>query len=367
MFKIQKIQLKALSGFIKSDQFLGFENKPISSLRALSYLNNPNANQDDIVLYMAFDADVLVGYRTIWRDKYWLFENSKSFGWLSGNWVHKDYRRKGVSTTLFNEVYKDWDAKLMFTNYALNSKLLYDKTGHFTNIKSLVGTRFYTRFCLSEILIPKHKIFLYLKFILIILDFFFNLLLDFRFLFLRKTKIKSEIRKDENWTNEIELFLKDFKKKELFKRDLINYQWIKNFPWITSNKDFQKESSEYYFSLYTKDFQSNYYTFYNKKDELTAFVWLSFRDGHLKIPYVYFKKESENEVVNFLLNKVIEEKVKTVLVYHQEIEKELNKKLFCITKKTFYQNFFATNNLELDSNSTKKMKIQSGNGDVIFT
>lgn len=367
MYNIKKIQLKELLDFSKSEQFLRLQNKPISSLRISSYLNNPLAKQDDLVLYMAFDDEKLVGYRTIWRDRFFLSKKANSFGWLSGSWVHPKYRRKGISTKLFEEVYKDWEGNLMFTNYAINAKLLFDKTRQFSNIKSLQGTRYYSRFCLSEILERKHKIFSYLKFIFLFFDIIFNYLVDLNFLFFKKKVLKSEVRKDEVLNPEIDSFLKDFKEKEFFKRDKNTYEWIKNFPWINKGKDLKKESQQYYFSLFAKDFQSNYYTFYNSKKELVAFVWLSLRDGHLKIPYVYFKKNSIDDIVNFILAIIKEEKIKTILVYQKEIEEVLNSKRFFITKKTFYQNFFATINLELNSNNIEKMKIQSGNGDVIFT
>lgn len=367
MFIIKKIQLNELLDFIKSDEFSRLENKPISSLRVSSYLNNPYAKQDDVVLYMAFDVGTLVGYRTIWRDNFYFLESSKSFGWLSGNWVHAKYRRKGISTQLFNEVYKDWNGKLMYTNYAVNSKLLYDKTGHFSNIKPLIGIRFYTRFCLGEILEKKHKIFKSLKLLIVFFDGVFNFLFDFRFLFLKKRKLKSEVIKNEIWNTKIDIFLKDFKEKEFFKREEKVYKWIQDFPWVGENNDIKNEALTYYFSLYAKDFQNNYFTFYDEKSELIAFLWLSLRDGHLKIPYVYFKNENLEEIVSFILNKVKEEKVKTFLVYDKEIEKKLKQEMYFITKKTFYQNFFATKKLGLNPENIQNKEIQSGNGDVIFT
>lgn len=368
MFRIEKIQLSQLSDFTKTDSFKSLQNIPISSLRVESYINNPNALPNDTVLYMAFDAEELVGYRTIWRETYILSEEtSNSFGWLSGNWVHEKYRRKGVSTQLFNEVYKDWEGELMYTNYAVNSKLLYDKTGHFQHIKELIGTRFYARFCLGDILITKHKVFLSCKGFLVFIDAMVNFIFDVRFYFSKEKKITQTIKKNAAWGDKITSFLKDFKKGEFFKRDEDTYKWIQNFPWVKEGEKIKKESLNYYFSLYAKDYESNYYTFYNKQEEVTAVLWLSIKDGHLKIPYAYFEKQLLDEVVKFILNKCKEKRVKTMLVYHTGIAELLQQRMFYMTKKTFYQNFYATKNLKITAKDIKKKSIQSGDGDVVFT
>lgn len=153
MISIQKISLEKLGDFIHSTDFKKLRNKPISKIRAVSYINNPRANKNDIVLYMVFNLDELIAYRTIFSDYFTNEDNNKVFfGWLSGNWVHTKHRRKGLSTLLFNEVLKDWNHKLMYTNYAEASKLVYDKTQKFNLLLDLKGARYYTRFCLGDIL-----------------------------------------------------------------------------------------------------------------------------------------------------------------------------------------------------------------------
>ena len=159
MIKIIKIKLKNLLEFVESTTYQKFRNKPISILRVQSYINNTQANKEDVVLYMAFIDNELVGYRTILSDVFYDKNTKQKFGWLSGNWVHPKYRRKNISTKLFNEVIKDWDSRLMYSNYAEESKAVYDKTETFTTLKSLHGIRYYRRVCLADILPSKHVFF----------------------------------------------------------------------------------------------------------------------------------------------------------------------------------------------------------------
>ena len=181
MITIQKIKLNELEEFVNSRKYLMLIDKPISLLRMKSYINNPNGNEDDIVLFMAFFNSDLVGYKTVFSDTFSYNYCKIKFGWLSGTWTHENYRRKGVSSLLLNEVFNDWKGKLMFTNYAEESKAVYDKTEKFTLIKSLEGYRHYIRFSLKELLPPKSDYFKKSIKALDLIDISLNSIFDLRF------------------------------------------------------------------------------------------------------------------------------------------------------------------------------------------
>jgi hypothetical protein len=67
-FTIKKIRLRELSAFKESLLYKGLEVIPISSNRIESYVNNPRADEEDVVLYLAFEGEKLVGFRTIFAD-----------------------------------------------------------------------------------------------------------------------------------------------------------------------------------------------------------------------------------------------------------------------------------------------------------
>ena len=55
--------------------------------------------------------------------------------------------------------FKDWKGKLMYTNYAEESKAAYDKTGKFELLKSIEGYRHYLRFSFKDLLVPESVFF----------------------------------------------------------------------------------------------------------------------------------------------------------------------------------------------------------------
>lgn len=365
MITIKKIALNNIIEFIHSKEYNTFKNKPISHARALSYINNPHANKTDIVLFMAFIQNELVGYRTVFADVLYEENHKIKFAWLSGNWTHPNHRRKKISTLLFKEVAKEWDNKLMYSNYAEASKLVYDKTNQFKTIKALRGKRYYRRFCFAELLPNKHIFFKKIKYILKGLDYFLNI-----FLLLKpQNKIdlsNYKIEKIKNWNSlEIKEFLNPYKKEELFKRDLNTYNWIINFPWIKTDTQTAQFSKKYYFSSYAKVFKNDFYVL-KKNSNIIAIINISKRDKQLKIPYFYGAIENIQPVIQLIFKQCKEHQIDYLTVYNTKINQELNKHKF-LFNKDFTQNFIATKTLTEKYQKIDKMKIQTGDGDTVFT
>jgi len=368
MIRITKIKVKDLSDFIISKEYISLTEKPISILRANSYKHNPNADKEDVVLYMAFDNLKLIAYRTVFSDTF-LYQNTRvKFGWLSGNWVAEKYRRSGLSTRLFEAVYKDWKGKLMYTNYAIASKSVYDKTNTFLLLKHLKGYRYYRRFCLQDLLAAKSTFLNSNKNLLKGIDTLFNFLLDFRFRF-KKTPQKSRYyyRKGIKWDSETNAFLTLFKAKELFSRKENTYKWVFNYPWIKTDNETKEQSKKYYFSSYEAVFNSDFYQIYHQK-KLVGIVLLSIRGQSLKLPYSYLLPEAVKEATNLIVDLCKTHKINYISIYNDAINKELQKNSFSFLKvKKFEQKFFVTKKLAEAYPKINLLAVQTGDGDVVFT
>jgi GNAT superfamily N-acetyltransferase len=368
MISIQKIALDELEEFYSSSDFRELKNKPISFARVQSYLNNPRANKNDIVLYLAFYKKELIGYRSIWGDAFYTGDKKVSFGWLSGSWVHPKHRRKGVSTLLFKEVAVDWQHKLMYTNYAENSKLLYDKTNQFSLLHRLEGVRYYIRFSFADILPKKKKIFKTTKIIWSVLDYVFNIVINSILRFKKTPKTNDfYIKKNEPWNDSIIAFIDTFINKNLFQRQTKEFDWIQKYAWVFSNDRAKIESKSYYFSCYSKPFESDIYSIYSKENALIGFILMTVSAGHMKIPYAYFHEQNSKEISDFISEKCALMNVKTVVLYNKVLELELNNTLFFVSKKVFIQNYFIAKKIEENFKIKQPIQIQTGDGDVVFT
>lgn len=368
--KITKVKISELKYFVNSSTYKKFKNKPISLLRVESYLNNPKANVDDVVVYMAIKNELLIGYKTILSDVFQTGNKQIKFGWLSGTWTDPNYRRQGVSLFLLKEVLSDWNYKMVFTNYAEESRAVYDKSKKFTLLKSKKGFRHYLRFCFNELLPSKVVFFKKNKGILVWIDSILNFIFDLRFMLLSyKESSTYTFGKIKNWDNEVNLFLKPFKEKELFQRDKSIFDWIKEYPWIRTDSETKKLSEKYYFSSYSKRFSSIWYKVYDKRTKkVVAMVLIKIKGNHLKIPYLYYN----NEVLIMLKDEIVflckTNKISYLTIYDEKLNNLfLQQNIIRIKSKKFIQNYFITEELIAENSNILGKDIQSGDGDGVFT
>jgi hypothetical protein len=300
-------------------------------------------------------------------DAFFVDDKSISFGWLSGSWVLPEYRRKGISTLIFNEVLKAWNFKLMYSNYAVASKLLYDKTTQFKQLQKLDGVKYYTRFSLAKILPNKGMVFSKTKLFWKIIDCFLNLFFDIRYFFITlKKETNYKITENENFNVSTASFIKE-NTQNFFQRNKKEFEWIQNYPWIFTNQITKNTYKSYYFSSYSLKFESNFYTIYDLNNILIGCLLITIRDGDMKIPYAYFTEENSKLISNFILNKSILKKVDTITIYNKSLETELTENLSYIYNKKFIQKFFLTKHLAELLTFKKDIQIQPGDGDSVFT
>jgi hypothetical protein len=62
MIDLKTLNRKKLEEFISSGDYKKYDFLPITKHRAISHLRNPKANDEDILLILAFHNDQLAGY-----------------------------------------------------------------------------------------------------------------------------------------------------------------------------------------------------------------------------------------------------------------------------------------------------------------
>ncbi len=356
-----------MENFVHSKIFYRFSNLPISLFRSLSYLENPRAASDDVVLCFATENSEIVAYRTLLPDFCFLGEKIEKFAWISGSWTQPNFRRQGISKELLKVALESWDEKLMFTNFAPESQKLYENSGKFLKIKTLNGKRFYFRFVFSEVLPPRFPFLKKISPVLSATDFILNFFNNFYFLlkdfFTQKPNFHFEFV--NNFDNELKNFVKSQNENELFKRSISEFQWIKNFQWVISSPFKDSLQEKYYFSSFAKKFFYYFVKIRNEKNELTAFLFISLKNNRLTLPYVYFLEESKQLIVDFLFYVALKTRISIFTVYQISLIKEFSaQKSGAIFSKNISQTFYASEKLASQMND---FSVQDGDGDCVFT
>jgi hypothetical protein len=359
--EIKKIRLKELNDFVKSKRFNQFEILPISLERAKSYINNPNTKPENFVLYLGFINNSLVAFRSLFAGELISDDLKIRFAWCSGNWVAKDFRRKGFSEQLLKEAYSDWSGKLMFTNYAPNSEKLYLKTGWFHSIHKFNGVRAYL-FPKTGKLVSRANSNTILKIIFSIIDLFIQLAASLRIFFYHiKTSDNIRFETISQMDEQCFKFKNTDHSKFLFNRDQDELQWIFNFSWISKNKNSIAE--KYPFSSFVDSFSYQTVKIF-VENKFAGFFLFSIREGHLKTLYFNVEDGIEKEIAQYLKQYCCNYKIEIITVYNSKIAREFFIKKFpFLHLKKYGQNIYSS----FEINNNKKFRFQDGDGDVIFT
>ena len=365
MISIKKICVSELQQFVYDPSYLMWDNIPISRHRAMSYIHNPRSLPSDVVLYLAYIGDRLVGYRTIFPDSITFGEKVIKVGWLSGNWVDPNFRRRGIASKLFESALVDWNNRLLFTNYAEESKAVYDKTGTFKRVYTLNGVRLYIRPCLTRILCAKKRQFKYYKVLWQAIDFLFSIMNPlplFSSLIRQPSGIKYEYLNMAD-PQVIKIFENETSKTPTHRTGK-ELNWILTHPWLVSAPQGDIIGKKYFFSSSPKRFESFLVKVYRDNDFL-GFILFNLNEKFITTPYIMCREGEERIFAVALLKHAVNLGACRVTTYHQLLGKELKRLVpfgwLSLNQKRI---FFATSsiNQEIGDNFTFLV----GDGDCAF-
>ncbi len=359
------IKIKELSAFIKSDIYQSWSDIPISEHRAISYINNKRADENDVALIYLTINNQLVAYRSLFSDL--IFENEKpiKLAWISGSWVHPKHRRKGFSMEILKMALQAWDNKLMFSNYAPNSKSLYDKSTFFRQVANIKGKRIYFRSVFSDVLPAKHLFFKTAKPLLWTIDFCINALLGLRLKRFKTSKPAVNFKVILKIDTKIAAFIATSYKNHAFKKTTTEMEHFLNYPWVRERKSKTILDNKYFFSSSAKQFFYTKIAIYNSENQVTGFIIIKIREGFMSLPFLEYTGDA-SKIVNILTLYVRQYKIKILECFDTQISSQIiAQKRLSIFAKATERRFFAHYNMQAYFKSDKPIK--NGDGDNAYT
>ncbi len=358
---IRVYTLEELESHIQSTYSNPEELTPLSPLRLNSYLQNPRAENTDPVLIELWQNEKLIAYRTLLPDLLIdLHGNSMRFAWLSGNWVDPEFRRKGLSTKLLQRAEALWDGRLMYTNYAPESKAVYDQTGQFPLLVKRDGLRFYLRAATEDLLGER----LGARELLRLGDLSVNKLREhglgrFKAVAYRECKVErvSALNQD------LEELIVRVQKSSLFQRTPEIFNWVLQHPWLTEEN---RTSLNYHFSYQATRFENMLFKF-TLPDQSIGLLWLVIHNRSMSAPYVFCESD---QIYPFMARTLTHQMISSDCAHTTIRNPKLTKALMAFKNRFLYirpmpQLVFAHRTMtdQLSAN----MEIQDGDGDVVFT
>jgi len=335
---------------------------PVSPLRLQSYLKNPRAKVSDPVLFEMRQDGEVVAYRTLLPDCFYDRKgHPQRFAWLSGNWVRPDMRRKGISTRLLEMAEKQWEGRLMYTNYAPESKAVYDQTGRFRIIANREGLRFYLRSA-SEDLLGKR---MGARKLLGFTDRLINKRGERR---IEKFKFPQgpscHVKQINGFVAQLSELVSKVQQDALFRRDREIFEWALEYPWVT---EFDCDPLNYHFSYRANRFENIIYQVAHDDLNSQGILWLLLHNNVLSVPYLFAGDDSLHSCMaeSILITMIANGCTHTTIRNPELIEKLMVYRKIFLSVRKMPQLIFAHE--KLAGLIPDKPLIQDGDGDVMFT
>lgn len=368
MIEIKQLNKKLLLEYINSIHFGKGNDIPITIHRALSQIKNTRLDDEDIILLLAFENNNLVGYIGILPDIIFLKnEEPLKIGWLSCLWVSQNARGKGISVKLINESLTLYKNNILSADFVPYTKKIYDKTNHFLDKPySKKGLRLYIKSDLQTILPPKNVFISKTKWLLKVVDFCANSILNNRLRFFKEDLSQINFEYVNHIDDEINNFIITKQDNQLFRRKKEDLNWIIKNPWILSATHGDILSKKYHFSSIAKDFNFYSLKIRNSDNKLIGFMIFTKRDNSLKLPYLYH--DNCLDIVIKVINcHIIKWEINTFTIFHPELVQRLKSvKTPALFMRGVNRNYMFSLVFENELINSD-FQIQDGDGDCCFT
>ena len=367
MLSIKSLNREALDNYIRSKEFNEAVFIPITSHRALSHINNPRADADDALLFLAYTNHTLVGYLGVLADWIYTPEGKRlKCGWLSCMWIDPSQRGKGISKKLVRQALAKWNDCILVTEFTPAAKGLYDRLGVFKDLQILPGIRIYRRLDLTKFLPPKHQLFSKSKKLLSLTDRIGNAVLDLRFIFDSPRK-PSGVHYFESLNDTHQRYLKTRCTTTLFQKSIHDINWMLKYPWILPGSQPTGESRRYHFSAIDSTFDFKGIHLVNDNEAITGLLVFAIRGTNLKIPFCYFDEDQLQRVVDLIRYLLYHWRISTFTTFQPRLVKALeNSRKIALYKKSVRRHFIISKAME-DFDGSQSRLIQDGDADCAFT
>jgi len=362
---LRTILIKDLVKFTEEVSAAQLPDIPITPLRALSQQQNPIAHPDDPALIVTYnEAKEIVAYFGCLPDRIAVAPDEKVC-WSSCWWGHPE-KGKGATMKVFYQALKLWEGKMLFDALPEKSETILKHMGFFS-FRKMEGMRGFLRFKWRKIMERRFPKLTAIGFVFSFLDYVLNTLYAIRLAIWDLLQKETFQTKRINTINEATAaFIHQHNSKELIRRGQNELNWITQYPWLAETKNARGPlSKSYYFSAYAKRFENIVLNVWHEK-KMIAVLFLTLREGELKLPYAYFEKKNTALVAKVILQKMFELRAETFVCFHQELLAH-----FRVNRGPFYHlrlidKIFGCSS-ELEKYVGEEIVIQDGDGDFVFT
>jgi hypothetical protein len=265
-----------LSNLLANERFWTQPQLPITKRRVISQISNPRSDDTDLLLVTACNNGQLIAYTGILPDLLRTgCQTPTKFGWGTTWWVDKESEHRGYAALkILYVAMKRYYNRIAISDFSPDTKRVYDATKRFHE---------FARFELTYFMIasrPSWRVSSRLtKWAAAVKN---------RLIFGRKLeRYGLTVQTIDSFNYALDSFVKRWAGADPLARDIADWRWILQFPWVSASAEEEAIQKRYEFSAFANDFQQ-IPMLVSRKGAIVAFLFLTLRNGRLRLKYAYY-------------------------------------------------------------------------------
>lgn len=319
---IKTFTVADLKTALLSNDFWLTATLPITKHRAVSYSYNPRADEDDLVLLVAYQDNQVIGYLGILPDKIYVDNAEYKMGWLTSWWVDPGFATTGVGAGLLFRALNAYQQHLGVSGGSKEARKALDASQKFIAVKTLKGLDIRFRFNVTAAALRKLPALKILRLFFKLFDVVMDEIVNLRsFFWERREKIRLRLTFEyiSSIDEETGDFIKRHHHQDLNRKGKAELSWMMKYPWILSAPLKDSASRRYHFSSRADRFLFLGVKVFEHNRGMVGFFILKVRDDRMSVVYSYFNSRHASSITAAVVYHTLAMDVCTLSLYDEQL------------------------------------------------
>ena len=322
IMEIKALTVADLKSALDSEAFWQTSTLPITKHRAISFIHNPRADEDDVVLMVAYRERQVIGYLGVLPDKIYIRNTEYKLGWLTSWWVDPGKATTGVGAMLLFKALNAYNQYLGVSGASKEGRKALKASQRFTAFYSLKGLEVRLRFNLTKTMLRKSPAMKTLRGLFKAIDALTDEIVNLRNFFWRR-RYKKQLLVNLEMTSCIDVetdnFIKRYQQQDLTRKGQSELNWMIQYPWILSAPFKDAAARRYYFSSRTDRFYYLSVKVFAANDKMIGFFILKVRDDRAGVAFSFFDSQHAPSIAAAVAQTTLEMDVSTLTLYDENL------------------------------------------------
>jgi GNAT superfamily N-acetyltransferase len=325
--EIKPFTVADLQAALSSEAFWFAETLPITKHRALSFIHNPRADENDIVLWIAYQDKHVAGYIGILPDRIFVHRAVFRLGWLTSWWVDPHFATQGVGAVLLYKALNAYQQQVGVSGGSTDARKVLEASQKFVALNALRGLEVRLRFHIAGAVLRKSPAMRPFRLGFRIADVLMDEVVDLRSLFWKRRNALIQ-RLSFEYISAIDAetarFIQSRHQQDLTRKGKAEFDWLMGFPWILSAPSKDAASRRYFFSSLSERFLFLGVKVFQKNEGMIGFFILSVRQDRMQVVYSYFDNRNASSITAAAVYHALAMDVHTLSLYDERLIKSVS-------------------------------------------